>query len=50
VKVAESGICENSELTFVDSLGFDAALIGTGLMRNGEPGQALAKLLLRGSI
>jgi len=50
VKVAESGICENSELTFVDSLGFDAALIGTSLMKNGEPGQALAKLLLRGSI
>jgi indole-3-glycerol phosphate synthase len=50
VKVAESGIVENSELEFVESLGFDATLIGTSLMKNGEPGQALAKLLLRGSI
>ena len=47
VKVAESGIFKNSELEFVESLGFDAVLIGTSLMKTGEPGVALAKLIQR---
>ena len=47
VKVAESGIFKNSELKFVESLGFDAVLIGTSLMMTGEPGVALAKLIQR---
>ena len=45
-----SGIFENSQLEFIDSLGFDAALIGTSLMKTGEPGRALAHLLQRGMI
>ena len=47
IKIAESGIFENSQLEFIDSLGFDAALIGTSLMKTGEPGRALAHLLQR---
>ena len=47
VKVAESGIFKNSELKFVKSLGFDAVIIGTSLMKTGEPGVALAKLIQR---
>ena len=47
IKIAESGIFENSQLKFIESLGFDAALIGTRLMKNGEPGRALAHLLQR---
>ena len=50
IKIAESGIFENSQLEFIDSLGFDAALIGTSLMKTGEPGRALAHLLQRGMI
>ena len=48
IKVAESGIFENSQLEFIETLGFDAALVGTSLMKSGEPGRALAHLLHRG--
>ena len=49
IKVAESGIFENSQLEFIETLGFDAALVGTSLMKSGEPGRALAHLLHRGN-
>jgi indole-3-glycerol phosphate synthase len=49
VKVAESGIFNNNQLEFIKNLGFDAALIGTSLMKTGEPGRALANLLQRNS-
>jgi indole-3-glycerol phosphate synthase len=50
IKVAESGIFENKHLEFIEGLGFDAALIGTSLMKTGEPGHALAHLLQRGNV
>jgi len=50
IKVAESGIFENNHLEFIETLGFDAALIGTSLMKTGEPGYALAHLLQRGNV
>ena len=49
IKVAESGIFESSHLSFIEGLGFDAALIGTSLMKTGEPGHALGHLLQRGN-
>ena len=45
VKVAESGIKKAVDLEYVASLGYDAALVGTSLMRSGEPGAALEKML-----
>ena len=47
IKIAESGIFKKSQLEFIESMGFDAALIGTSLMKTGEPGHALAHLLQR---
>ncbi len=47
IKVAESGIFNNSQLQFIESLGYDAALIGSSLMKTGNPGLALAQLLQR---
>ena len=45
VKVAESGIQTSDGLKYVSDLGYDAALIGTSLMRTGNPGKALEELL-----
>jgi indole-3-glycerol phosphate synthase len=45
VKVAESGIYTFDDLEYVSDLGYDAALIGTSLMRTGNPGKALETLL-----
>ena len=45
VKVAESGIHTSDGLKYVSDLGYDAALIGTSLMRTGNPGKALEELL-----
>ena len=45
VKVAESGIHTSDDLEYVSDLGYDAALIGTSLMRTGNPGKALEELL-----
>ena len=45
VKVAESGIHTSDDLKYVSELGYDAALIGTSLMRTGNPGKALEELL-----
>jgi indole-3-glycerol phosphate synthase len=45
VRVAESGISTTEELGRLRSAGFDAFLIGESLMRQADPGAALAGLL-----
>ena len=45
VKVAESGIHTFDDLEYVSDLGYDAALIGTSLMKTGNPEKALEILL-----
>ena len=45
VKVAESGIHTSDDLEYVYDLGYDAALIGTSLMKTGNPEKALETLL-----
>ena len=45
VKVAESGIHTSDDLEHVSDLGYDAALIGTSLMKTGNPEKALETLL-----
>ena len=47
IKVAESGIYLNSHLKEIEHLGYNAALIGSSLMKTKAPGNALAKLLNR---
>jgi len=48
LRVAESGISEPQDLVRLRKAGFDAFLIGESLMRQPDPGQALA-LLLQGA-
>ncbi len=45
VRVAESGIATPEDLARLRAAGFDACLIGESLMRQADPGAALAKLL-----
>jgi indole-3-glycerol phosphate synthase len=45
VRVAESGIATPEDLARLRVAGFDAFLIGESLMRQPDPGAALAKLL-----
>lgn len=45
VRVAESGLTTPADLTRMAALGYDAVLVGTALMRAGNPGAALAALL-----
>lgn len=45
VRVAESGIGSGQDVTRLRAAGFDAFLIGESLMRQAEPGVALAELL-----
>jgi indole-3-glycerol phosphate synthase len=45
VRVAESGIATAEDLARLRTAGFDAFLIGESLMRQPDPGAALAKLL-----
>ena len=45
VKVAESGIHTSDDLEYVSDLGYDAALIGTSLMKTGNPKKSLKTLL-----
>ena len=47
VKVAESGIHNADDLDNISGLGFNAGLVGTNLMKSGNPGTALAELLKR---
>ena len=42
--VAESGIISQNDLEYISKLGFHAALVGSGLMKSGDPGLALAEL------
>ena len=45
LKVAESGIQTVDDLKFVANIGYDAALIGTALMKSGAPGETLNSFL-----
>jgi len=45
VRVTESGISTSEEMVQLRAVGFDAFLIGESLMRQTDPGQALAALL-----
>ena len=45
VRVAESGISTSEDLVRLRTAGFDAFLIGESLMRQADPGTALAELL-----
>ncbi len=45
VKVAESGIHDAHDLDTIYGLGYNAALVGTSLMKSGNPGTALTELL-----
>jgi indole-3-glycerol phosphate synthase len=45
VRVAESGITAPQEVALLRAAGFDAFLIGESLMRQPDPGVALAALL-----
>ena len=45
LKIAESGIENSVDLKYVADLGYDGALVGTSLMKTGNPGHALEKLL-----
>ena len=50
IKVAESGINSPLDLANIFQLGYDAALVGTSLMKSGTPGSALAALLKRAPV
>jgi len=45
VRVAESGIATGEDVSRLRAAGFDAFLIGESLMRQADPGKALAELL-----
>ena len=45
LKVAESGIKSPDDLKYVYDLGYDAVLVGTSLMKTGNPGKALDDLV-----
>lgn len=45
IKICESGIYERKEIDAFRRIGYDGFLIGTSLMKEGKPGQALHKLI-----
>ena len=45
IKVAESGIKTSEDINYVEDIGYDAILIGTSLMKSGNPGKSLEKLI-----
>lgn len=45
IKICESGIYERAEIDAFREIGYDGFLIGTSLMKDGEPGQALHTLI-----
>ena len=47
IKIAESGIQNHDDITLISEWGYDAALVGTSLMKTGNPGSAWAELLNR---
>jgi indole-3-glycerol phosphate synthase len=50
VRVAESGIASADDIARLRNAGFDAFLIGESLMRQADPGAALAALLAPGKV
>jgi len=46
LQVAESGITGPEDLARVDRAGFDATLIGTALLAEGDPGETLRRFLV----
>jgi indole-3-glycerol phosphate synthase len=47
IRVAESGISERSEVALVEELGAHAILVGETLVKAGDPGEAISRLLGR---
>ena len=47
IKVAESGIHNSDDLKYISEIGYSSALVGTSLMKSGNPGLALTNLLNR---
>jgi indole-3-glycerol phosphate synthase len=47
VRVAESGISTIEDVSRLRAAGFDALLIGESLMRQPDPGEALATLITK---
>ncbi len=45
IKICESGIYERTEIDAFRRIGYDGFLVGTSLMKDGQPGQALKKLI-----
>lgn len=45
IKICESGIFERAEIDEFAKLGYDGFLIGTSLMKDGQPGEALNELV-----
>ena len=45
IKIAESGIHSNEHVRFVDTIGYDAILVGTSLMNKDNPGLAIPQFL-----
>ena len=49
LKIAESGIKNNSDLKYISDIGYDGVLVGSSLMKTKKPGKAL-ELLLKGIV
>ena len=49
IKICESGISQRSEIDTFMGLGYDGFLVGTSLMKDGQPGHAIRRLLESGS-
>ena len=49
LKIAESGIKNNSDLKYINDLGYNGVLVGSSLMKTKNPGKAL-ELLLKGIV
>ena len=49
LKIAESGIKNNSDLKYINDIGYDGVLVGSSLMKTKNPGKAL-ELLLKGIV
>lgn len=45
LKIAESGIKNNTDLKYITDLGYDGVLVGSSLMKTKKPGKALENLL-----
>ena len=45
IKICESGIYDRTEIDAFRDIGYDGFLVGTSLMKDGQPGTALRKLI-----